>query len=482
MRAPVTGVSVAPPTLRDMIEGECAAPAPGALAEEVAAVLADRRDPGVVTYERLLNAVVGHCHADREALAAALCGIPREQRVRPHHAVWSVGAVVAAAVGPVRAEEYGENAGAGWLELCQHMALDYVADARTVEVTARVRTGDTVPFLLSAPSRATGAVEPHDLVRRLAEYARLGVRPGPADLGQALLRCGGPVDPAAVRAAERLGTEEAPRVADWLRGGGLPQPVWWRDRESGAAERPSRRRGARAGRRILVGHEAIEGRGAFPRRFWSLFRTFEPHIGCAHASMPDDRDAHTVAVLPWHPEIAAARLLTGVASAADQNGPGAPGFLEALAAADGPAGPAVHLAVAYGLAAAPEREREEAVRALVRLGARGALDGELLGRELVELVGLGTLKAALLGESLRTAVAAPQGAPAVWAVLAPALPGLLACTPAQVHGLLLGVAADAAHLSGARGALPEVTALAQRPGSSRLLKEARRLRDTLAAG
>ncbi|WP_327411629.1 hypothetical protein [Streptomyces sp. NBC_01233] len=48
----------------------------------------------------------------------------------------------------------------------------------------------------------------------------------------------------------------------------------------------------------------------------------EPHIGCAHASLPDGRDAHTVAALPWHPEIAAARLLTGVASAADQNGRG----------------------------------------------------------------------------------------------------------------------------------------------------------------
>ncbi|MEU9304904.1 hypothetical protein [Streptomyces sp. NPDC048269] len=463
-----------------MIEGEFAAPSPGGLADEVAAVLADRRDPGVQTFERVLNAVVSHGYRDRETLTAALGSVPREFTVRPHPKVQCLAGVVGAAVGPVQAEDPWENAGAGWLELCQHMALDYVAGARVAELAARLRAGDPVPFLLSVPSRPTGAVEPHELVARLAKYERLGLRPGPADLGQALLRCGGPVDPRAVGAAEELELEEGPRVAAWLRQGGLPRPAWWRERESGAPERPSRRRGARIGRRILVGHGAIEGRGAFPRRFWSLFRKFEPHIGCAHASLPDGRDAHTVATLPWHPEIAAARLLTGVASAADQDGRGAPAFLEALAAAEGPAGPAVHLALAYGLASVPDGDREAAVRALVLLASRGRLDGGLLGREMNELVGLGTLRVPLLTESLRAAAALPQGAAAVWAVLAPALPGLLACTRPQAHGAVLAVAADAARLSGAYGELPEVTALAQRPGSSHLVKEARRLRDTLA--
>lgn len=463
-----------------MIEGEFAVPSPSTLADEVAAVLAGRHDPGVVAFERLLNAVVSHGFRDREALTAALGPVPRVFKVRPHAQVGCIAGVVGAAVGPVRAEESWEKTGAGWLELCQHVALGYVAGARTAEVAARLRAGDHVPFLLSVPSGPTGAVEPYQLVERLAEYERLGVRPGPADLGQALLRCGGGVDTEAVRAAEALELAEGPRVAAWLRQGGLPRPAWWRERETGEAERPSRRRGARIGRRILVGHEAIEGRGAFPRQFWSLFRMFEPHIACPHWSLPDDRDAHTVATLPWHPEIAAARLLTGVASAADQDGCGSPAFLEALASAAGPAGPAVHLAVAYGLASVPAPDREAAVRALVVLASRGRLDGGLLGRELTELVGLGTLKVPLLTESLREAVALPEGAGAVWAVLAEALPGLLARTRPQVHGTLLAVAADAARLSGARGELPEVTALARRPGSSQLLIQARRLRDALA--
>ncbi|MGW6980961.1 DUF7824 domain-containing protein [Streptomyces sp. NPDC054932] len=464
-----------------MIKGEFAVPSLDALADEVAAVLADRSDPGVEAFERILNAVVSHSYRNREALAAALGSVPRKFKMKPHGQVRCLAGVVGAAVEPVQAEESWENAGtAGWLELCQHVALDYIAGARAGEVAARLRAGDPVPFLLSAPSRPTGAVEPSDLVERLAEYERLGVRPGPADLGQALLRCGGQVDPEAVRAAEKLELEEGARVVAWLRQGGLPQPVWRREREAGEPERPSRRRGARIGRRILVGHEAFEGRGAFPRHFWSLFRKFEPRISCPHWSLPDYRDAHTVATLPWHPEIAAARLMTGIASAADQDGCGAPAFLEGLAAAEGPAGPAVHLAVAYGLASLPEPDREAAVRALVLLNARGRLDGELLGRELTELVGLGTLKVPLLTESLRAAAVTPQGAEAVWAVLATALPGLLACIRPQAHGALLAVAADSARLSGARGELPEVTALAQRPGSSQLLKQARRLRDTLA--
>ncbi|MGW6852724.1 hypothetical protein ACWGCK_28790 [Streptomyces virginiae] len=466
-----------------MIEGEFAVPSLGALADEVRAVLAGRHDPGVVVFERLLNAVVSHSFRDREALTAALGAVPREFKVKPHAQVRCLAVIVGEAVGPVRAEEAWETSGAGWLELCQHVALGYIAGARSGEVAARLGAGDHVPFLLSVPSGPTGAVEPYELVERLAEYERLGIRPGPADLGQALLRCGGgPMDPEVVRAAEKLESAEGIRLAAWLRQGGLPQPAWQREPEAGEAERPSKRRGARIGRRILVGHEAIEGRGAFPRQFWSLFRVFEPLISCPHWSLPDYRDAHTVATLPWHPEIAAARLLTGVASAADQDGSGSPAFLEALASTDGPAGPAVHLAVAYGLASVPEPDREAAVRALVVLAWRGRLDGELLGRELTALVELGTLRVPLLAESLRAAVAVPvpEGAAAVWAVLATALPGLLARTRPQLHGALLAVAADSARLSGARGELPEVTALAQRPGSSQLLKQARRLRDALA--
>ncbi|MEJ8645991.1 hypothetical protein WKI68_41810 [Streptomyces sp. MS1.HAVA.3] len=51
---------------------------------------------------------------------------------------------------------------------------------------------------------------------------------------------------------------------------------------------------------------------------------------------------------------------------------------------------------------------------------------------------------------------------------------------AGTQGAAPAIAADSAQLSGAHGELPEVTALAQRPGSAQLVKQARRLRDTAA--
>ncbi|WP_158754851.1 hypothetical protein [Streptomyces sp. NRRL F-2580] len=81
----------------------------------------------------------------------------------------------------------------------------------------------------------------------------------------------------------------------------------------------------------------------------------------------------------------------------------------------GAAGPARSerdgLALAYGLASVPDEDRDAAVRALAQLGASGRLDGAMLGRDLAELVQLGTMKVPLLTESLRAAAALPRTAP-----------------------------------------------------------------------
>ncbi|MEU7729611.1 hypothetical protein AB0B78_30900 [Streptomyces sp. NPDC040724] len=101
-----------------MIEGECAAPSSDGLAEDVTAVLSGRHDPGVAVFERILNAVVGHSHRDREALAAALGSVPRELTVAPHPRVRQIAGIVGAAVGPVDVAECWESAGAGWTGRC----------------------------------------------------------------------------------------------------------------------------------------------------------------------------------------------------------------------------------------------------------------------------------------------------------------------------------------------------------------------------
>ncbi|MCX4625633.1 DUF6493 family protein [Streptomyces sp. NBC_01443] len=477
---------------------EEAVPAPLAVVARTAAELIDADGGSVTAYEALLDAVVRWAGRDREALAVELR--PVAERWGGVHqprvlAAARLLAVVRCAAGPV---EEGAEADRGearpWLETCRHAAVQYVIGARIAEICGRLRYGERVPMLLATPSRADGTVDPFDLVMRLTEYEQAGARPGPADLGQALLRCGGgPADEDVVRAAAELALPEGPRIAAWLRRGGLPQPRAAVVREPGEPERPSRRYGARVGRRVLVGTEPLDGRGDFPRPFWSLFRAFEPLIGCNHLLL-GHRERHAVAALPWHPEIVAALLLTEVAATADQDGAGSPGFLPSLAQSPGPAGPAVHLALAYGLGARPDTDREAAVEALLILAAQGRLHGALLGGELARLVLLGTLRLPVVTESLGRAAGAgagagegartADGAGAVWPVLAAMLPGLLAAVQSgavsRPHVPLLTLAADCAQGCDARGTVTEVDALAARPGSAQSVREARRLRDVLA--
>jgi hypothetical protein len=189
---------------------------------------------------------------------------------------------------------------------------------------------------------------------------------------------------------------------------------------------------------------------------------------------------HWPAVVPTYRELLAVRLQpTFAAVGADEGMRGGAALLPTLAEAGGPAGPALHLGLAHGLGARFAEDRMAAVDALLVLAARGDLDAGMLGRDLGEAVRWRTVKPNRLAESVREA--SRTGAyGTVWSVLAAALPELLNLT--QTRGLpdVLAVATECARRSGARGPIPEVTAIADRLGSSRLVKEARLLRDTLA--
>ncbi|GAA0689154.1 hypothetical protein GCM10010193_49160 [Kitasatospora atroaurantiaca] len=65
-------------------------------------------------------------------------------------------------------------------------------------------------------------------------------------------------------------------------------------------------------------------------------------------------------------------------------------------------------------------------------------------------------------------------------MLAGALPGLLTGEPVRGGADLLAVAADCARRSSARGAIAEVAEVAGRGTASRLVKEAKALREVLA--
>ncbi|MFE9685432.1 DUF6493 family protein [Streptomyces sp. NPDC006285] len=460
------------------------------LAEEVGVLLASAGDD-VAAFERTLDGLVRHVYRGREQLAEALGPVAARcwwMDEGPHHhsadayfrdTPQGLEVVLAALLGRVRtatlhkAHQHGPTT-----DPCVHSALSAVFDARLWEAAYRVRT-DPMPFLLATPTLSSGLLEPDELVARLGEYHRLGARPGEADFTQALLRVRRDDRAALAAAAERaaaLGTAAGERLARWLRSGGLSAPTTGR-RTSGV--RVLLELGEPAGLpedlpvafRGLGRPVSVSGATSYCRHYWN-----------------QPQRPHWLAVLPGRRELVAARLLRELSTVAVEEIRAVASVLPLLAEADGEAGEAVHLCVAYGLGARHAEDRLSAVDALLILAARGQVDAEGLGRDLGQLVRRGAVKPLRLAESLHTA--ATTGAyGTVWSVLRTALPVLLAglatdgqAPPARGFGELLAVAAECAERTGARGGMAHLAQAAERRGASRLVTQARRLRATLEQG
>ncbi|MFD5436999.1 DUF6493 family protein [Kitasatospora sp. NPDC127067] len=469
------------------------------LAEELSALLASG-EPAVADFERVLDGLVRLSRLDRKALAEAVEPV---RRVHPWNGTNSGGDcmpreilyVVAAVAGetpPWKVWDYLGRKGRSVLRGAHTTVHGAVLAARLEEAAWQVDQA-RLPYLLATPTDATGAMDAAVLVERIAGYEAAGVTPGKADLSQALLRVDVRVEEAVLKAAEALTSPAGRWLAHWLRTGGLPgQPServlfapgkgvrrtnaygdrWWEDVERIAVAQP----GIGAGPKGPGGERLT----AEPR---ALLDGTEPSVARARKvhGWTWRPVAHWFAMLPWHREELAARWLDPFAEGADRDERGAARYLPLLAEAGGPAGLALHLALAYGLGARHAEDRTAAVDALLVLAARGDLDGALLGRELGALVACGTVLAGRLGAALTTA--AETGARAtVWSVLAAALPGLLGEADQSTRGLgdLIALATDCARRTGARGPVAEVTAAAERGGSGRVVKEARALRDVLA--
>ncbi|MEW2303663.1 DUF6493 family protein [Streptomyces sp. NPDC006655] len=473
------------------------APAPASaeeLAEEVGALLAAGGD--VAAFERALDGLARHAHRDQDALRESLepTVAGRWWRQPEAHRGWHAEEYF----GPTRRELLGPKDG---LELllatlygvvstatllaalqrgpadhqCPRHGFSRVLDVRLRELAYRIRT-DPQPLLLATPTWSTGLLEPGELVDRLDAFRRLGARVGDADFAQALLRVRREDRTAALAAAGRargLGTPEGERLACWLsaRGPALP-----------ASDRRT------SGPRILVeSGEVVELQQHFPEAFRRLGRpvTLSEQLRyCYHWGQEDH--ATWLATLPEQRELVAVRLMHDLAEAAVDDQRGMAAALPLLAEAGGTPGESTHLCVAYGLGARHPEDRLAAVDALLVLAARGQLDAERLGADLGQLVRRGAVKPLRLAESARTAAATGANA-TIWEMLRHALPVLLADlatagTSGSARGLgeLLSTAAECAERSGAHGDLPHLSGAAARRGSSRLVVQARRLRDALA--
>ena len=201
-------------------------------------------------------------------------------------------------------------------------------------------------------------------------------------------------------------------------------------------------------------------------------------------------------VLPQHREVTAAWALPALAALADQDDHGSGSLLPLLAECAGPFGPAMSLALAYGLAARQQTDRVAAVDAFLTLAAGNATPtagnaasaagnaalaeafAAMVGSDLGDLGSDGTIKLNRVVLALSDAHSAGASL-AVWEVLAAALPLLL---PPAPRGLadLLELASQVATAVGATDTIPQLADVAGKAGSSRLVKEARRLQTVLA--
>ncbi|MEO3779242.1 hypothetical protein ABGB16_20825 [Micromonospora sp. B11E3] len=328
------------------------------------------------------------------------------------------------------------------------------------------------PGLLAAPTSADGGLDPLALVERLAALG--DTAPWHWDLSQALLRLPADADEAVAGKAEALGTPAGDRLAAWLRAGGFPQPV----ARVTTVERRARRSGydweydSLPAQRVVV---ELRPPAGYDDRHGLL--TVEPApIGVGYSGWA----RLWPSVLPGHPGVVAAYALPGVAATADMDQRDGAAVLPLLAESAGPGGPALDLALAYGLGARHGHDRVAALDALLGLAAAGRLDAAGVGGHLGRLVAGQSVKLSRAIEPLRDAAAA--GAPlSVWRLLAAALPPMLAAgTPPRGLPDLLTLATETATSTGVRLDVAGLAEAAGRGGTGRVVTEARRLHRVLA--
>ncbi|BEL02860.1 DUF6493 family protein [Actinoplanes sichuanensis] len=429
------------------------------LVAEAKHYLHDSDDP--VRFELILDALVRFVAEDRPAVARALKPV-----VPQWHSAFGnmLGAVVTG--------EAVKWSPAVWE---QRSGPPFWMTVRRLEELAEQMTTTPPPALLSTPATADGHVDPARVLRLLGE----AWEPGPYDLAQAMLRLPREIDPSIRAAAARL-TSPAGRIcAEFLESGGLPDPAVITLEPVRAC--PHRRGdycncAAQTRRRVVAFDSLKTNLTVSP---YLLFQPAEFAGDRAH-DYSWDRMVGWPMVFPSHREIAAAHMQPRLIKASD--GKGAAGditALPALAACDGPFGPAMALCLAYGSSAGRPEGRLATSDAFVDLAARRILDGAVVGRELAALHRANALVLKRVTETFSQVLQAGAAAE-VWATLREFLPAILS-DPKPAIGTpdLLLVAESAAAAAHAHDEIPELTAVATRPTRNRLTTEAARLHRTL---
>lgn len=353
---------------------------------------------------------------------------------------------------------------------------DGVLGLRIAELATQL-TRTIIPMVMATPTLVTGSLDASVLLERLRRAEAEGWQPWPVDFEQALLRLPRETDPAVVAAAAELTSPAGRQFAAWLTGGGLPDPVTRRFEQVPSGNH--RDYWAPSIRRVVATmNPARDGGLRLERQLLTISPAAHPE-----GNPTDFHESGDVLamVLPHHREAIAAWVLPELAAMADQEQRDGSEVLPLLAECSGPVGPALAYGVAYGLGARYQENRVAATDAFLTLAARPEPFAAAVGAALGDLGADGVLKLSRVVPALAEAHRAGASA-ALWDLLSVALPGLLATAP---HGLadLLELSTQVVRAVPAAGtAGPEIPGLAEvagRSGSTRLIKEAKRLRTVL---
>ncbi|GAB7045797.1 hypothetical protein [Catenuloplanes indicus] len=453
--APVEPVALPP------VPPVAAMPAPLGSVAEVAAAAAVLVRPGrewsdPVLLELLLDGLVRFAAEDRKALASALRPV-----VGPR-----AGSAVARLVCAI-VDGHWVKPGPGPFG---PVAPPSAMLAERVDELGRAIPYTAPPGLLATPATVDGHVDPARVLALLESAERSGWAPRPYDLSQALLRLPRTVDASITAAAGRLTTPAGRAFADWLRKGGLPDPV--------VVMRQPCTHGPDCwctpeGQRRTAEIASIPAGGlSLPAGLLEV--TEERPAGVSRPGL-----GAWPMVLPGHREVIAAHLRPYLADTITDRRIDVGYVLPVLAQSGGPFGPATALCLAHGLTAARVSDRVAAVDAFLALAARRELDGALVGRELAALFSCGEIVLTRVVAALAETARAGAGAQ-VWDVACALIPAVLTVTPVVAGAAdLLALAASVAPAGQATAPPPEVSAVAARGGRSRLVTEASRLRRVL---
>ena len=327
------------------------------------------------------------------------------------------------------------------------------------------------PALLATPTSATGHLDPEIFAARLRAWEAAGRQPGRFDLEQALLRL--PLD-GDRRLLDGLVSPAAATARAWMSADG-PGSVDLTYRIAkikawGPDHWDRRRTDDRVTRLVVTGTCASD--------LDSASRLFTLDTSREKSDIFEWSARWWPSVLPSHREVIAAHLLDQAAcwptGEYEQDG-----TILALSEATGATDRATATVLLYALASQRAVDRAAALDALLSLAAQNALPAAELGHHLGVFIGTGDI---VLGRVVASLTEAVRAGAHLWPLFTAAITALLP-TPdtAPPTGMadLLAAASEAADTHRIRDTIPALTAWTPKSRSTRVAREAARLRTVL---